>query len=163
MKRLFLMRHAKSSWDHPGLSDFERPLNKRGFKAAPRIGSEIQNRGYIPELIVSSPAERALQTSNLVREAVGFGDDIRYDRRIYAASVNSLIYIISEIGDSFQNALLVGHNPGFEDLLAVLTGINKRMPTAAFAAVDTNAKVWSNVSSGAGSLVDFIIPRDLRD
>ena len=110
MRTLTLIRHAKSSWAYPELSDFERPLNLRGLKAAPFIGSLMKENGFTPDAIVSSPAERAKQTAEWVREAAGFETEISFNERIYEATVGTLVSIISNIGETNDSALIVGHN-----------------------------------------------------
>lgn len=161
MKTLFVLRHAKSSWNHPELSDFERPLNKRGKKAAPRIGREMAERGYLPEIIISSPATRAAETVKLVAEAAEFTAEVVYDKSIYGAGRSELFYVISEISDSYSSALIAGHNPGFEQLVETLVNEYKRMPTAALAVLDLDIKSWNKFQSGCGEMRDFLIPKEL--
>ncbi|REJ75369.1 MAG: histidine phosphatase family protein [Acidobacteria bacterium] len=159
MKTLYVLRHAKSSWDHPELSDFERPLNDRGRKAAPFMGRLMAERDLVPEVIVSSPAVRAKTTARLASEAGDFGAEIRFDERIYGAGSNTLVYIVAEIDDSYSSAMIVGHNPGFEDLVAALTGESHRFPTAALAVIDLDVPNWSEVTRGTGSLRELFIPK----
>ncbi len=163
MKTLYLMRHAKSSWDNSELSDYERPLNRRGEKAAPLIGLEMAKQGFEPELIVSSPAVRASQTAKLVAKSIGYEDELKYDTRIYGAGVNTLFYILLETPDAVSSVLMTGHNPGFEDLLEYLSGEYRRMPTAALAVVEFDSEKWSEIKTGEGDLVEYIIPRDLTE
>jgi len=162
MKTLYLLRHAKSSWDDPGLKDFDRPLNERGLKAAPRMGAYIKKEKIRPDLILSSPAFRAKQTTTLVCEAAGLtGVDIDFDERIYEASAQRLFEIVAGLKDNFDSAMMVGHNPGFEELLAALTGESKRMRTAALACIELNVKKWSDVSANSGKLKWLVKPKDL--
>ena len=114
MKTLLLLRHAKSSWSNPSLRDFDRPLNERGLKAAPLIGSLLLKRQLQPGLVLSSPAERARQTAALVVEAAQFAITPRFDERIYEASALALLELISQIDDGVEQAMIVGHNPGIE-------------------------------------------------
>jgi phosphohistidine phosphatase len=155
------MRHAKSSWDQHGLADFERPLNGRGEAAAPRMAVEINDRGYIPDSIVSSSAERAMQTAGLVKKFGEFECEILPDQRIYAASVNSLLYVIAEFENSSKNVLMVGHNPGFEGLFELLTGKYRRMPTAAFGVIEFEIESWDKIKPGIGRTLDFLVPKEL--
>ena len=118
MKTLLLMRHAKSSWDNPGLRDFDRPLNERGLKAAPLMGRYLRAQGIAPDLIVSSPAQRAQQTAQLVKEAARCAAPIRYEAAIYDANLNALLKVLQALDKTTKTVLLVGHNPsfsGFED------------------------------------------------
>jgi phosphohistidine phosphatase len=156
MKTLLLLRHAKSSWSDPDLADFDRPLNKRGERAAPFMGQFMRARGYVPEIIVSSPAKRAKRTSELAAEAGAFGDIIRFDERIYESSPQTLLEVISALDDSMSIALVVGHNPGMEGALTLLTGEVDRMPTAALAVIDLDVDRWADVGPGSGRLREFI-------
>src|SRR3954467_4730312 len=135
MKTLLLLRHAKSSWKEPNLSDFERPLNKRGLKTAPLMGRFLRRKKLKPDLIVSSPAERARQTTALVIEAMRLDVELKHDERIYEASVARLLEVISQIAESANLLLLVGHNPGLEELLEILTGEARQFSTAALAQI----------------------------
>jgi phosphohistidine phosphatase len=162
MKTLFLLRHAKSSWDDAGLRDFDRPLNERGLEAAPLIGKAMRRRKLQPDLIISSPAVRAKETTGLVHEAAGLKAVVRYDERIYEASTRRLLEIVSLIDDSVGSAMMVGHNPGFEELVAVLTGEAKRMPTAALASIELNIESWSEISMDVGKLKWLLKPKDLK-
>ncbi|MDH3493595.1 MAG: histidine phosphatase family protein [Acidobacteriota bacterium] len=161
MKTLFVLRHAKSSWDHPELSDFERPLNKRGKKAAPLIGAAMSERGYRPDIIISSPARRAKETTDLVTAAGEFAAVITFNQSIYGSGVNTLIHIVSDIPESAQSAMLVGHNPTFERLVEVLTGQTVRMPTAAVAVIGLDIPNWGETAAGMARLLDHLIPKDL--
>ena len=160
MKTLFILRHAKSSWDDATLSDFERPLNERGEKAAPLMGEVMAKNNFTPEIIISSPAERAKQTAALAKKAAGFEAEISFDERIYEASVSQLIEIISEIADETDAAMIVGHNMGFENLVRALTGHFETMPTAALAVVDLEIDSWNDVQPETGKLRKLIRPKD---
>ncbi len=160
MKTLYLLRHAKSSWDDSSVSDFDRTLNSRGEKAAPFVGSLMKERGMTPEVIISSPAKRAKQTAKLVAKAAGFPSKISYDERIYEASTARLLAVIGEIADDVDSALLVGHNPGMESLIWYLTGKMEPMPTAALAVIELNVDSWSDVVEGGGVLITVIRPKD---
>ncbi len=160
MKTLFVLRHAKSSWEYPELSDFERPLNKRGKKAAPFMGEFMNKKDFIPDLIVSSPAERAKQTAFLIKEAAGFDAEVKFDQRIYEAGSQSLFYVVSEIKDEFKTAMIVGHNPGFENLVGILGGEYQRIPTAALAVIDLNIQGWKDISADNGNLRGVFRPKE---
>ena len=155
------MRHAKSSWEDVGLSDFERPLNDRGRRTAPFMGELMRKKGLEPAIILSSPAERAKQTALKVKEASGFSCELRFDHRIYEASPHSLLQVVSEIVDSHASAMLVGHNPGVEGFIRFLTGNLQPMPTAALAVLDLNIKKWNGIDDGCGELQDIFRPKDL--
>src|ERR1700682_1700292 len=112
MKTLLLLRHAKSSWKDDAVKDFDRPLNQRGLKAAPSVGRRMRKRKLEPDLVLSSPAERARQTTELVLESGGLETELRYDERIYEATGARLFEIVAQIEDDANIAMLVGHNPG---------------------------------------------------
>ncbi len=161
MKKLLLLRHAKSSWDDPALRDFERPLNKRGTKDAPRIGKYIAKRKIKPDLVISSPAERARQTTALVAKAAKIKAEVRYDKRIYEASTEQLLGILGEIEDGVNEVLLVGHNYGIEDLLELLTGEVHHMPTAALALITLDTDNWESISRRTNRLEWLVKPKEL--
>lgn len=160
MKRLFLMRHAKSSWDSPGLSDFERPLNDRGLNTAPFMGELISRRGLLPELFISSPAVRAMQTAKILMESSGSNAVLRFDERIYEASPNALRQVVSEIDDSVDSVMLIGHNPGLEGFIDFLTSEHESMPTASVASIDLEITQWKDLAKSCGRLVSVIRPKD---
>ena len=143
MKTLLLLRHAKSSWDDTSLPDFERPLNERGRRAAPVIGEFMCKQRLFPDLVISSPAKRARETIALVLDAAGIRTEVRYDASIYEASVEHLVEIIAQIEDDKTGAMLVGHNPGMENLLKRLTGKSDHMPTAALARIILDTNSWN--------------------
>lgn len=161
MKTLYLLRHAKSSWDDPGLKDFDRPLNKRGLKAAPKVGAYILKEKIRPDLVLSSPAHRAKQTAHIVCEAAGLSALVNFDERIYEASIQRLFEIVAGFEESVNSAMMVGHNPGFEELLAALTGESQRMPTAALACIELKIKKWSDLTGGNGKLKWLVKAKDL--
>ncbi len=160
MKTLYILRHAKSSWDDHSLTDHERPLNERGRRTAPFIGGLMKERDMVPDAIVSSPAVRAKQTAELVREAAGFEPEIKFNERIYEASVGTLMTVITEFDNEADRALLVGHNPGAEGLIYYLTGEIAPMPTAALAIIELNIGSWAEIEDGRGILSRVIRPKD---
>ncbi len=160
MKTLLILRHAKSSWDDASLSDFERPLNARGLKAALFVGGLMRRRELIPETILSSPAMRARTTAELVQQAGAFDAEIKFDHDIYEASPGNLRQAVAAIDDEFTTALLVGHNPGIEGFIRYLTGKLEPMPTAALAVIELEVDRWTEVDDGCGELKDLIRPRD---
>jgi phosphohistidine phosphatase len=161
MKKLLLLRHAKSSWEDVSLPDFERPLNERGRRAAPLVGKFMRQRKIQPDIILCSPARRTRETIALVLEAAGIETETRYDERIYEATASRLLEIISGIEDDKREVMLVGHNPGFENLLERLTGQMKRMPTATLALITLNAESWSEAAAKGGSLEAFVKAKEL--
>lgn len=160
MKTLLMLRHAKSSWDDANLADFDRPLNDRGRTAAPFMGELMARKGLVPDIVVSSPAKRAVQTADLVKKGAKADYRIHYDERIYEASLGTLRQVVSEIEDEHESAMLVGHNPGFEGLVRLLTGQIEPMPTAALAVINLKIDHWADVAVGSGELVDLFRPKE---
>lgn len=164
MRTLYLLRHAKSSWKDDSLRDFDRPLKGRGREAAEQIGQVLGAEKLNAPLVISSPAMRARETTQLVLSSAGVTNEPRFDERIYEADVPALLEVVSSIPDSATAAMLVGHNPGFENLLAYLTGDDRHMPTCALARIEFDAAgSWSDVARGAGRLDWFVTPKDLPE
>lgn len=161
MKRLLLLRHAKSDWDDSSLRDRDRPLASRGERDAPRIGKALRKRGALPDLIISSPASRARATIEAVRQAAKLANEIEFDEAVYGASSAELMKLIRRLPDKSECTLLVGHNPGFEDLLGRLTGSHERMPTAALACIELDLDHWDDVENKKGRLVWLLTPKHL--
>ncbi len=170
MRTLYLLRHAKSSWKDGSLRDFDRPLKGRGREAAEQIGQvlaeQIANASgadKVAPLVISSPAVRARETTQLVLKSADLTTDPRFDERIYEADVPALLDVVGSIPNSSSTAMLVGHNPGFENLLSYLTGDDRHMPTCALARIEFDAASWSDISENSGRLVSFVTPKDLPD
>ena len=168
MKRLYLLRHAKSEWDAPVTGDFDRPLSRRGHKAARAMGREMRALGLAFDHIVASPAARVVETLEGLAEAWGHDPGAEADPHIYMASASTLLGIVRAAGDEHQSLMLVGHNPGMEQLALLLTGegelrdrLAEKFPTAALAEIALPAKHWADVAEGRGTLTRFIRPRDL--
>lgn len=162
MKTLLLLRHAKSSRDDPTLRDFDRPLNDRGKNDAKLIGQYLGKKKIAVSVVVSSPAKRARRTAEIVLQAAGLTNEIMFDERIYEASPRQLLRVVSEIGSTNESALLVGHNPGFEDLLTSLTDRSGGMPTASLASIELDVNNWNDIAARCGELSWFITPKDLK-
>lgn len=160
MKNLLVLRHAKSSWAHPELADFDRPLNERGLQAAPFMGRVVAEAGLSPDVIISSPAIRAKTTAELVKKGGQLTAAISFDDRIYEASPQSLLQIGSTIEPTVESAMFVGHNPGIEAFIKLLTGVYEPMPTAALAIIDLEIKEWRDIAVRSGDLIRVIRPKD---
>ncbi|MFP3944455.1 MAG: SixA phosphatase family protein [Alphaproteobacteria bacterium] len=168
MKRLLILRHAKSSWAEAGLKDRERPLNKRGRRAAPLMGARMARKDYRPEGILCSPAVRTRETLELVQPHLGADIPVRMEPRIYLASGRQLLALLHELPEAWSSALLIGHNPGLEELVRLLREPGKspceapaKFPTAALAVVDFPVTGWARVDVRMGRLVDLVKPRDI--
>jgi phosphohistidine phosphatase len=162
MKTLLLLRHAKSSWKDPSVADFERPLNDRGRKAAELVGNFIASQNVTIDLVISSPAVRARQTIERLLRAASRSPELRFDQRVYEASATRLLEIISQIEEDRKSVLLVGHNPGMEELLSLLVGIEQHMPTASLAKVVLSGKKWEKILAEKGVLESFVRAKELK-
>jgi phosphohistidine phosphatase len=162
MKTLLLLRHAKSSWDDSSLRDFDRPLADRGERDAPRVGKALANRGPLPDSIISSPAVRARQTIDAVIKSAGISISPQFDDSIYGATPAELMKLIRSLPDLRGCALLVGHNPTFEEVVSRLTGAHERMPTAALACIEFHVDHWADVEDGKGKLAWLLTPKELH-
>jgi phosphohistidine phosphatase len=160
MKTLFVLRHAKSSWDDPDLADFDRPLNDRGNTSAPFMGKLMASNGFAPGLILASPAARAKATAKLAKEGGDIDAEIRYDERIYEASPGALRQVVADVDDEFRSVMIVGHNPGMEGFIKYLTGRLEPMPTASLAVIDLDIATWSEIDAERGILRKIFRPKD---
>ena len=162
MRTLYLLRHAKSSWKDASLSDFERPLKRRGREAAQRIGERLAQEKLKNPMLICSPAMRTRETAELVLKSLKLRVEERWDERIYEASLRDLLQVVAEIPDDKTVVILIGHNPGFEELLAFLTGESRRMPTAALAKIKLDVS-WKDVEASSGKLDWFVTPKELSE
>ena len=146
MKTLFLVRHAKSSRDDPSLPDRERPLDDRGERDAPKMGKRLAKRDVKLDLIVSSPALRALTTAHLIADEMGYKrKDIVVDDRLYASSLDDLLAVIRALDNKLDRVMLFGHNPEFSDLAHRLSSEIVDMPTSAVAEYNFDTKSWTDI------------------
>lgn len=166
MRELLILRHGKSDWDN-ALDDYRRPLKKRGKKAAERIGIWLVKNNLVPDTVISSPAERAKATAEKVCKAMGFAKkDIGFTKSIYLANISDLLAVLADCPPSSKRLMLVGHNPGLEDLLLYLTGPvtipddGKLLPTAALARLRMPDD-WSNIDSGNAKLLSITRAKSL--
>jgi len=162
VKTLLVLRHAKSSWDDPSLDDHERPLNARGERDAPRMGRLLRKQRLSVELIISSDALRARLTAQAVADAIGYRGQILLDARLYHASVTDILAVLRSAVEHVTTALIVGHNPGLEDLVARLTGEPEGLPTAALAQIALPIDRWRDLTTSTrGRLVGLWRPKEL--
>ncbi|MBK1650525.1 SixA phosphatase family protein [Rhabdochromatium marinum] len=164
------MRHAKSDWDSSAQHDFDRPLAKRGKRDAPRVGTWLYREGLVPELILSSPAQRARATVLKVCKRLDIDrQEILWEPKLYAAELATLLQVLGQCPPQRSPVLLVGHNPGLESLLGHLTDNDfdpptdgKLLPTAALARVEMPAD-WSQLAPGCAHLISLTQPKFLPD
>lgn len=143
MKTLLLMRHAKSSWDNDSLNDYDRPLNERGKRDAPRMGEFILDKKLVPDLIISSSAKRAQETTNKIAQGCAYTGEIKTTEGLYGVSAENCINIIKSTDNKHNSLLIVGHNPATEEILAQLTDRHERIPTATIIHLEIAIKEWS--------------------
>lgn len=161
MKTLYIVRHAKSDWSHPELSDYDRPLNQRGLEAAPMMGQRLREQGVQPDLIISSPAHRALSTAKLIAEQLDYSfKDIVENEAIYEAGCDTLVSLINELDNSHQHVMLVCHNPGATVLSNFLMADHvTHMPTCAIVAIEFPVDDWQAIMQSMGEKKFFETPR----
>lgn len=165
MKRLLLLRHAKSSWKDSELDDHDRPLNGRGRRDAPRMGRVLREQGLVPRAIVTSTAARARTTAAEVARAAGCEGRVIATERLYTATTADCLDVVREMGADADPLMIVGHNPTFEELVEQLTSEETRMPTAAIAVVGfTLDGDWSTLPAHpAGHLLAIWRPKELDE
>ena len=171
MKLLGLFRHAKSDWNDARLRDFDRPLNERGRKGAALMGVHMRDYGVRWNRIIASPAARVTQTIQIAGDAAGESPPVIWDRRVYLAGSQTLIDLLRELEDDPASVIMVGHNPGLEDLIFDLVPddgssplreiVEVKFPTAAFAVLELDIDHWSDIADGCARLVYLKRPRDL--
>lgn len=163
-RSLFVLRHGKSDWNAPYGGDHERPLKRRGERAARRMGRLMTSAGHPPELVLSSSAVRARTTAEIAYEDCGWSCPIEISRDLYEATPTSVVQRLHAIGPEVERVLVVGHEPTCSDLVGILSASNSpRFPTAALARVDFELAAWDLVAPGMGELIWLIPPRALGD
>jgi phosphohistidine phosphatase len=169
-RTLLLLRHAKSSWE-AGVEDFDRPLAPRGRRTAPLIGAEMVRRGWIPEQVVCSPARRARETWDLVAGALGPVPPATFEQGAYLAAPAALLRLVRGVAPEVGRLLVVGHNPGLQELALLLASpdsgaplerLRAKLPTAGLAVLELPAGPWSALAAGSARLRAFVAPRDLE-
>jgi phosphohistidine phosphatase len=160
VKTLFLIRHAKSSWDDTALPDKDRPLNDRGRRDAPKMGKRLAKRDVKPDLILSSPARRALKTAEIIAKKLDYKrKDIAVDDRLYASAVDRLLNVIHGLGNKPERVILFGRNPELTELARRLSGEITHMPTCAVAEFTFNTKSWSKIGKANLAKVALDYPK----
>ncbi len=161
MKTLYLVRHAKSSWDYPELADIDRPLNSRGERNAPEMGKRLRSKGIKPDLLLSSPANRALTTAHEIARAIGYPiEAVQSSRDIYHAGEAELLRIVQKQDDALSSLMVFGHNPGFTWFANSLAGENMlNIPTAGIVAIKFDCASWRDVKYQFGRLDFFDFPK----
>ena len=171
MRTLFLLRHAKSSWDDERLADFDRPLAARGRKAAPLMGRHMRDIGLAPDLVLCSGAVRTRETARLVLAELGRPDlPVIYDDTIYEASPGALLDRLRRLPAGVRHLLMIGHNPGLQDLALTLAGdklapahagLAVKLPTGSLVEIELDCRDWRSLVPRCGVVTRFVRPRDL--
>jgi phosphohistidine phosphatase len=169
MKRLLLLRHAKSSWDDPGLSDHERPLAPRGRRAAEAMAAHLRDEGIEPDLVLCSSSRRTRETLDRLSPALGARPSVSIESELYGASERELLERLNALDDQPQSVLVIGHNPGIEQLAIDLAGsgaqpqldaLRRKFPTGALATLEFE-RGWSELAPSSARLADFVTPKQL--
>ena len=174
MKRLLLLRHAKTVPANPGIEDHDRELLERGRKDVPAIGAYMAAKKYLPDLTLSSTSRRTVETVELLSEKLPRAQHIEYTDHLYLAGQKEMLAVIRSVRGAVASLLVVGHNPGIEQLATALSRqpvkrkerdrfdqIEEKFPTCALAVLDFAVARWRDVAPGRGELIDFVRPRDL--
>ncbi|MEA2781181.1 MAG: phosphohistidine phosphatase [Rhodospirillaceae bacterium] len=170
MKRLFLMRHAKSDWAGSGVVDFERPLSRRGRRAAPAMGRYMRRQKLIPDLALCSTARRAIETWEGLASQLKTSVPLMSSKRLYLAAPGEILKQIQGLTEDINSVLIIGHNPGLHSLALHLTGrgdadsrtrLASKYPTGAVAILDFPVTYWGDLAAGEGELSCFVAPRDV--
>lgn len=172
MRRLILLRHAKSDWSSPGANDHDRTLAERGRKAAPRIGAYLADHAPAPDCVLVSTARRTRETWGLVAEAFARPPQASFDERLYGADPQTILAVIRETAPACRTLLVIAHNPGLHEVAGLLAQdgceealgrLAAKFPTAALACIDLPIEDWADLRPGIGRLAAFVTPRLLAD
>lgn len=161
---IMIMRHAKSEWGDESITDFDRPLSRRGKNDAPRMGSLLRACGAVPEAVVASPSLRTMQTASRLAEAAGYTGTIDTDPEMYHGDGRTFLEALRQTAPRHHRVLLIGHYPGVQEALSLLLGkpVEATFPTGAIACFAANADTWANLQAGGCSLLWFIHPRLIK-
>lgn len=167
MKTLYIIRHAKSSWADPDQADFDRPLNERGKRDAPRMGKRLKEKGVHPGLIIASPAKRAWSTAKRIAAALKYSrENIKTDSALYLADDEKLLSVVQKLKDKHNTVILVSHNPGLTDFVNSLRSDEMdidNVPTCGVVAFSLNIDSWKDVNWGTGKVIFFDYPKSKED
>lgn len=165
MKQLLLVRHGKSDWGNQHISDFERPLNPRGLRNAPEMARRILDSDQVPDLIISSPALRAITTATHFTQVWSKpAGQIKQEKRIYEANVKTLLDLVNKVDNTYQRVAIFGHNPGFTDFANYLSDADiYNIPTCGTVLIEFPFEDWQQVSHHTGSLLKFDYPKSASD
>ena len=168
MRSVILLRHGKSSWADSTLTDFDRPLAPRGKRASKHIATYMRKKGIRPTLVLCSPARRTRETLETIKPALGKACSIEFVPELYAASAHELLEQLQCVRDSIGAVMLIGHNPGLQQLARLLASrgtdlakLEEKFPTGSLATLSVGSDSWGGLRPGDAKLVDYVVPRDL--
>ncbi|MEK6658533.1 MAG: histidine phosphatase family protein [Campylobacterota bacterium] len=161
MKKLYIIRHAKSSRKDEVINDFDRPLNKRGKQNAPFMGKRLKENGIMPDIIVSSPALRAKTTAKLIAKEIKYAKDILFNQDIYESSPSTLHEILTKIDDKCGILFLVGHNPSLNMLAEYYVDFSQNIPTSGVVEIEFDCDKWADISAKNAKLISFDYPKKI--
>lgn len=161
MKTIYLIRHAKSSWNEIGMSDFDRPLNKRGKKDLPYMANRLQEFGIKPDLILSSPAKRAVKTTKEIAQTVGYNEEnIVYEESLYDSNYTNYRYLLDSLDDKIDSIFIIAHNPTLTDVGEKLSGaILTNIPTCSIVAIEFDVTSFKDIEEESGKILFFDYPK----
>lgn len=162
MKKLYLIRHAKSDWSDDTLNDFDRPLNKRGYKNAPFMAKLINSKLIKPDIILSSRAKRAKQTATFFQKEFGL-EKVSFKDKLYESSLSTLLNILKQIKDKHNTVFLVGHNPSLNSLAYNLCAFEENIVTCGILEIEFDINSWSDISYETGKLISFEYPKKYKN
>jgi phosphohistidine phosphatase len=168
MRTVYLLRHAKSSWDDPTLVDHSRPLGRRGILTTPHVAAHMRAAGILPDVLLCSSARRARQTLDLLGDAIPTECEVRVEDWLYGATVDELLDGLRALPNSPRRAMLIGHNPALQRFALLLAAagehldrLARKFPTAALATLDASIEGWPDLAAGCAQLTGFVRPKDL--
>jgi phosphohistidine phosphatase len=168
VRTLYLLRHAKSSWDDPSLADHDRPLAPRGIHATPYVADHLHQVGIVPDVVLCSSSRRTRETLDLLGGAIPSDTEVHVEEELYHATADALLDRLRTLPDSTQRAMLIGHNPAMQHLAVLLAAsgqhlerMARKFPTAALATLDAAIDGWTELAAGCAELAGFVRPDDL--
>ena len=162
-KKLFIIRHAKSSWKDSSLDDFDRPLNKRGKLNAPFIGDKLKEKEVVPDIIISSPALRAKSTAEIIAKKVKYDKKILFKRDIYEVGESAIHKILTKLDNENSVVFLFGHNPDLNMLAEDYVNFDENIPTCGIVEIEFNCKRWKDISAKNAKLISFDYPKRYKE
>jgi len=159
MKKLYIIRHAKSSWDDMALDDFDRGLNKRGRKNAPMMAKRLKNKGVMPDIILSSSAKRAKKTAKIIADGIGFSKKIKFDDELYDVLPNELHKKLRAIKNKYNTAFLIGHNPELNMIAEDFIDFNQNIVTCGILEIEFDCDSWMEVGRENAKLISYDYPK----